>query len=87
MFLVYEGLFLVWITLYGRWTGLSSHPASRAVRNLSLVIYSLWVLADCWILFFPAEWRDLGFGLRVIPNFIYYGWFGWVVARGVEKTR
>ncbi len=84
LFLVYEGMFLVWIALYGRWTWLSAHPASRTIRNLALVFYSLWVFADCSILFLPAPWRDLGFGIRVIPNFIYYGWFGWAVARALE---
>ncbi len=84
LFIVYEALFLFWILLYARLTRLDQSPAARAIRNLSLTFYTLWVLADACILFLPQEWKDLGFGIRVIPNFIYYGWFGWVYARSVQ---
>lgn len=80
LFLVYEILFLIWITLYGRMTGLLHSPDARRIRNLALLFYSLWVTSDALILALPAPWSDLGFGLRVLPNLIYYGWFGWACA-------
>jgi hypothetical protein len=80
LFLVYEFLFLIWITLYGRITGLVQSPDARRIRNLALLFYSLWVISDALILTLPAPARDLGFGFRVLPNFIYYGWFGWACA-------
>lgn len=84
LFIVYESLFLVWILLYARLTRLDQSPAARAIRNLSLTFYTLWVLADACILFLPPETKDFGFAVRVLPNFIYYGWFGWVYARSVQ---
>jgi hypothetical protein len=81
LFLVYEALFLVMITGYGRFTGTTQNPAAKRVRNLSWVFYSLWVSADVAILVLPESLRDLGFGIRVLPNLIYYGAFGWVCAR------
>lgn len=81
LFLVYEALFLVVITLYGRLTGTAQNRSARRVRNLSWTWYTLWVAADILILTLSDGWRDLGFGLRVLPNLIYYGWFGWGVSR------
>jgi hypothetical protein len=81
LFLVYEALFLVMITLYGRFTRTDLNPAGRAVRNLSWTWYALWVTADLLILTLPEGQRDVGFALRVLPNLLYYGWFGWGLAR------
>ena len=39
-----------------------------------LAQYALWIAADALILFVPAM-RDLGFGLRLVPNVMYYGVF------------
>jgi hypothetical protein len=81
LFLVFEALFLLMIALYGRITRTDSNPAGRAVRNLSWIWYTLWVTADVLILTLPANLRDFGFALRVLPNLIYYGWFGWGLVR------
>ncbi len=81
LFLVYEALFLVMITLYGRFTCTAQHPSARGIRNLSWGFYSLWVTADVLILTLPDSLRDLGFAVRVLPNLIYYGAFAWVCAR------
>jgi hypothetical protein len=81
LFLVYEALFLVMITLYGRFTRTAQHSSARSVRNLSWGFYTLWVTADVLILTLPDGLRDLGFAVRVLPNLIYYGAFAWVCAR------
>jgi hypothetical protein len=81
LFLVYEAMFLVWIGLYVRLTGLHANASARKIRNLSWAFYSLWVLADLLILFLPENNRDYGFAVRVLPNLIYYGAFGWVCVR------
>ena len=81
LFLVYEALFMVMITGYGRFTGTIQNPAAKRVRNLSWVFYFLWASADVAILVLPESLRDLGFAIRVLPNLIYYGAFGWVCAR------
>ncbi len=36
--------------------------------------YALWIAADVIILFVPSL-RDIGFGLRLVPNVLYYGVF------------
>ncbi len=85
LFLVYVALFLVMITAYGRFTATTRSPAARGVRNLSWAFYSLWVAADVAILVLPEGLRDLGFAVRVLPNLLYYGAFGWVCTRGLAK--
>ncbi len=80
LFLTYELLFLVWILIYGKLTRLDRGTPARRIRNLSLTFYSLWVIADLLILTLPDPSNDLGFGVRVIPNLIYYGAFGLVCA-------
>ena len=84
LFLVYEALFLLVITLYGRFTRTDRNPAGRALRNLAWAWYVLWVTADVLILTLPEGLRDLGFAVRVLPNLIYYGAFAWVCARTVK---
>ncbi len=81
LFFVYEALFLGMITLYGQVTGTAQNPAARRTQKLSWIFYSLWVSADGLILFLPTPYRDLGFALRVFPNAVYYGAFGWVLSR------
>lgn len=97
LFLGYESLFVVLIgvirqrvlprQLAGRgdllaWT--------RSVAGFVAVYYALWALADVWILLAPPAARDLGFGLRVVPNALYYGGLGAWVAwawRGRAEVR
>ena len=44
-------------------------PGAR-VCGFVLLYYGLWATADAIILFAGS---DLGFGLRVVPNLLYYG--------------
>lgn len=87
LFLTYELLFLAWILIYGKLTGLDRVAPARRIRNLSLTFYSFWVIADVLILILPAPASDMGFAVRVIPNLIYYGAFGLICARvwSIEK--
>jgi hypothetical protein len=77
LFFVYELSFLgLLVTLMAR------HPKLQDswLRRVSLCVllyYSLWAGADAILL---ATGSDLGFGLRVVPNLLYYGgliaWIG-----------
>jgi hypothetical protein len=81
LFLSYELMFLAWLILYSKLTGPHRSLLARPIRNLALMFYTLWAIADVLILILPSPWNDLGFGVRVIPNALYYGAFGWVCAR------
>lgn len=71
LFFVYEVLFMALVGVLWRF-----HPRVRAlpwlrqVSRFVLLYYGLWAAADTVIL---ATGSDLGFGLRVIPNLLYYG--------------
>ncbi|MBK7978087.1 MAG: hypothetical protein IPK07_34190 [Deltaproteobacteria bacterium] len=62
---------------------------ARSVASFVAVYYGLWALADLWILLAPPPARDLGFGLRVLPNLLYYGGLGpWIAWRSaIRKAR
>ncbi|NDD92426.1 hypothetical protein EBZ37_10110 [bacterium] len=93
LFLVYELCFLAWILIYGwiRFRPLASRSrecqfAWRFIRYVC-VYYSLWALADLWILATSGGARDLGFALRVIPNWLYYGTWGWALIRTLSASQ
>ncbi len=45
-------------------------PRNGSVSRFVVLYYSLWASADLLIL---TTGLDLGYGLRVIPNLLYYG--------------
>ena len=78
-------LFLIYEVAFVLLTGalLRFHPSARSVpwiRSVSyfvMLYYAVWASADLVIL---ATGSDFGFGLRVVPNVLYYG--GLVAAIG-----
>lgn len=77
LFLVYEISFVgLLLALLARHPKLRI-PWLRRISRCVLLYYSLWAAADAIIL---ATGSDLGFGLRVLPNLLYYGgliaWIG-----------
>lgn len=83
LFLIYEVGFVVLTLSLMRW-----HPQIRyipwigSVSRFVVLYYSLWASADLLIL--TTGW-DLGYGLRVLPNLLYYGGliatFAWFAPR------
>ncbi len=71
LFLIYEVGFVVLSLSLMRW-----HPQVRyipwigSVSRFVVLYYSLWASADLIIL---TSGLDLGYGLRVLPNLLYYG--------------
>ena len=73
LFLVYEVAFVVLCaTLLRIHPALRSTPWLRSLTAYVMLYYTLWASADLVIL---ATGSDLGFGLRVLPNLLYYGGF------------
>jgi hypothetical protein len=73
LFLVYEVAFVVLCaTLLRVHHGLRRAPWLRSLTAYVMVYYTLWGTADAVIL---ATGSDVGFGLRVLPNLLYYGGF------------
>jgi hypothetical protein len=76
-FLAYELLFFLMATVFRflllpRRTMPSEHRTwLMAVAGYGMLYYALWASADVLIL----SGLDLGFGLRVLPNLLYYGGF------------
>ena len=75
LFVVYESLFVVLMII---WLSLlipkskDQQTALGSIKQIPFFVigyYSLWVISDAFIL----AGFDFGFGLRVIPNFMYYG--------------
>lgn len=78
LFLVYEVAFVVLCaTLLRIHPGLRRTPWLRSLTAYVMLYYTLWATADVVIL---ATGSDLGFGLRVVPNLLYYGGFVAAVA-------
>lgn len=77
-FLAYEIVCLVVLGLYVKLGAREGDDADVALGNRLVAFfaaqYALWIAADVLILFVPAA-RDLGFGLRLVPNVLYYGVF------------
>lgn len=73
LFLVYEVAFVVLCaTLLRLHPGLRRTPWLRSLTAYVMLYYTLWAAADLVIL---GTGSDLGFGLRVLPNLLYYGGF------------
>jgi hypothetical protein len=79
IWLVYEIAFLV-LALWMRARALDAwlprgephRDGLRAIVAYAASYYGLWVVADVLILVFGL---DLGWGLRVVPNLLYYGFY------------
>ena len=78
MFLSYEIAFVCLTLALMRWHP-NARPAGwiRSVSRFVVLYYSLWAAADALILLTGS---DLGFGLRVAPNLLYYGGLIGVIA-------
>ncbi len=73
LFLVYEVAFVVLCAALLRFhPGLRRAPWLRSLTGYVMFYYTLWATADGVIL---ATGSDLGFGLRLLPNLLYYGGF------------
>jgi hypothetical protein len=70
MFLVYELAFAALALALLAWHRNAQTTWVRAVGGCVVAYYGLWAAADAVILFAGA---DLGYGLRVVPNLLYYG--------------
>ena len=71
LFLVYELLFFaLTLVLLARHPGPQRARWLRPVCHFVLLYYGLWATADAVIL---ATGLDVGYGLRVVPNLLYYG--------------
>ncbi len=85
LFFIYEVLFVALALALRRF-----HPTARTLRwvrslcGFVAVYYSLWATADAVLLL--TGW-DLGFGLRVVPNALYYGGFIAAIARFAPTLR
>lgn len=79
MFLIYEVSFvLLTLSLLRLNANVQRAPWLGRVSRFVIVYYSLWALSDAIILFTGS---DLGFGLRVVPNVLYYGGLIAAIAR------
>lgn len=85
LFLVYEVSFVALTVALMAW-----HPGAargrwpRRVSGFVALYYALWASADAIIL---ATGADAGFGLRVIPNVLYYGGLIAVIGRSAAADR
>ena len=71
LFLVYELAFCALTAALLRWhPNARSLPWVRAVSRFVLLYYGLWATADVVLLTTGA---DVGYGLRILPNLLYYG--------------
>jgi hypothetical protein len=82
MFLIYEVAFACLTLALLRWAPqLRRSPWLRSFGRYVILYYFLWAGADAIIL---ATGSDLGFAVRVLPNWLYYGGFigvlGWLAA-------
>ena len=83
LFLVYElSFFALTCVLMRVHPGPRRSPWVRDVARFVLLYYGLWATADAIILFAGADW---GYGLRVLPNLLYYG--GLIAAIGGLASR
>jgi len=77
-FLTYEVICLVTLAVYAKRSTREGDDAHVAVGDRLIgffaLQYALWAIADALILYAPS-FRDIGFGLRLIPNVMYYGVF------------
>jgi hypothetical protein len=84
LFLVYEVAFaLLTLLLLRRHPGLERAPWLAPVGRFVLLYYALWASADAILL---ATGSDPGFGLRVVPNLLYYGGFIAAVAAAAPRA-
>jgi len=85
LFLVYELAFCALTAALLRWhPNARALPWVRAVSRFVLLYYGLWAAADILLL---ATGADLGYGLRVIPNLLYYGGLTAAIARCAPAPR
>ena len=85
LFLVYELAFCALTVALLRWhPNARALPWVRAVSRFVLLYYGLWAAADVVLL---ATAADLGYGLRVIPNLLYYGGLTAAIARCAPASR
>lgn len=85
LFLVYELAFCALTAALLRWhPNARALPWVRAVSRFVLLYYGLWAAADILLL---ATGADLGYGLRVIPNLLYYGGLPAAIARCAPARR
>lgn len=83
LFLIYEVGFVVLTLSLMRWhPQIRTIPWTGSVSRFVVLYYSLWASADLLIL---TTGLDLGYGLRVLPNLLYYGGliatFAWFAPR------
>lgn len=89
LYFVYEAGFLVLTSCLLAWhPGLRRAPWLKRVSFFVLLYYGLWALADLILL---TTGSDLGFGLRVLPNVLYYGGLiavvGWASSSAIGDER
>lgn len=78
MFLIYETSFVcLVIGLIRRHPRIRARPWLRSVSYFVALYYVLWAAADEIILFAGL---DVGYGIRVVPNLLYYGGFIAIIA-------
>lgn len=79
LFLVYESFFVALTLALMRFHGnVRSNPWLRSVARFVVLYYALWATSDAILLVFEA---DLAYGLRVVPNLLYYGGLIAAIAR------
>ncbi len=73
LFLIYEIAFLALVGALVRWHPNLRRPGwIRALAGFVMLYYALWATSDALLL---ATGADAAFGLRVVPNLLYYGGF------------
>ena len=73
LYWVYEvGFVALVLVLLRRHPGLGGNAWLRRLSRFVLLYYGLWAAADSVLLLWGSDWA---YGLRVIPNVLYYGGF------------
>lgn len=84
LYWVYEVGFVALTLALLRWhPGLRGNAWLRALSRFVLLYYGLWAAADSVLLLWGSDWA---YGLRVIPNILYYGGFFAVMAQLAPRS-
>jgi hypothetical protein len=84
LYWVYEVGFLGLTLALLRWhPGLRASPWLRSLSRFVMLTYGLWAAADSVLLLWGSDWA---YGLRVLPNLLYYGGFIAAVAQLAPKA-
>jgi hypothetical protein len=85
LFLLYEVAFLLLAAAVAQWhPAVRARPWLRSLTRFAMLYYALWATADAILL---GTGSDLGYALRVIPNWLYYGGFIAAVGRLAPAAR